>query len=1285
MATVPASALKREFVALTGDALMRAPVSVLLGVDAAAQAALLDANVGSVFDLGASAAFAVARRLVRASEDPALPESRQQAFAAEDVAAPAETPVAELARQPLTVLRALRDAALPLAQALGVANVRELAAWPPSLAARSLVAETLGADRTDIDEPDSEPAKELVPGSGIFPTERVSMRRLVIDQVSPARAVQPLEQLASPIDVATLVGSGQGFTSMATGALLHFSQSWFSQGVTLGQLMHSLSLAPGESTRMAMVDWTRRSSGSSNETLAESEALSNTQQQSRSLSEVTRATTSEVQTGSSSTETDARTSQSGRGIGLEIGPLAFGGSSGSSTTTTESMTVSTSFGSRDMAARTAQHINERTQQHASAARNRRSSVVRELSQSEHESLSTRVVTNYNHMHTLNLQYYEVVQCYRVTTQLERVERCLFVPVKPLDFAAPGAIERWRDALTEAALTGAARRQLLLEQGVVEVAPASLSRITLGDLVTDVAVLRRGASNTGTVVVGATGGAGGREPGAATGGTVVGNLPDITVGAGRGTGIVGGITPGLDVGGTRPVGAPLDRIEAVATRFEFGPAGASTTLLANKGFDIAQLSRLAAVGGRSPSRRGADSVFVAEQALLLGATLVGAQAAKLQALGRDGNILAAQGSGPSHLSLAAATPLGDLSALQAQPRAGGSEQAATLRLQLQINGAVLPLDVPVRLPASGAVLNLVRFGVARPSPELVRHLQDNRQHYTHAVLAGLDAPSVAGLLSRHTYRGLPLGAWVDPKPVALVGNALVFVFNLSSQAGAVAGAGVVAEEQAAFRAFLVQRGLNQRTPQSDLVALPTGGVFAEAVLGRSLAAEKVDLTRFWNWQDSPIPIAAPEIAALQAGSRNRDFNLAGGGFANPLVRQATPVALPAPTGLAPLLAALASGGPFRDMSGAIVAGQLAVAATQATGRAATAGSAQAAANLKTVMEQNTARMRIAADLVKGQAAAKSAAQNQGAGKGTPTERGAQLNAAQEVDKAKDAAASGASAGSGQAPASLEKQTLDGITGRSTEQSAQALVEGAGAGATDAAAEAAAAESAAAASGGSGASQRGAARRRRRTASPPTPATPEIGLDDLVNAGARLLDVAASGPRTFTFNVVFDDSTAPGLVGTQARAVMTAADGSQMASSTGSAPGSIRLSVRTEQRPASISVAWGNGAPFLLSVTGRKASRKIPVSIFRLLDKQQEVSERFVVKPVLRKFAVPVNGLTQLDAENAVGAVLASHGLQRRDVVGSLKIEADDDDFASSLGFGPGRVTFRVLTGELTILN
>ncbi|MBK8703971.1 MAG: hypothetical protein IPN33_10325 [Saprospiraceae bacterium] len=52
---------------------------------------------------------------------------------------------------------------------------------------------------------------------------------------------------------------------------------------------------------------------------------------------------------------------------------------------------------------------------------------------------------------------------------------------------------------------------------------------------------------------------------------------------------------------------------------------------------------------------------------------------------------------------------------------------------------------------------------------------------------------------------------------------------------------------------------------DTVYLPTAGVFAEAILGRANASEYVNPRRFWNWQDSPIPHLAPQIAAITAGN------------------------------------------------------------------------------------------------------------------------------------------------------------------------------------------------------------------------------------------------------------------------------------------------------------------------------------------------------------------------------------------------------------------------------------
>lgn len=76
---------------------------------------------------------------------------------------------------------------------------------------------------------------------------------------APADADAGLVEVTSdafnPLDLAAPTAGDAGFKKVAFGALLTYSQSWFSQGVTLGQLLHSVALAPGESTRIAVVDW----------------------------------------------------------------------------------------------------------------------------------------------------------------------------------------------------------------------------------------------------------------------------------------------------------------------------------------------------------------------------------------------------------------------------------------------------------------------------------------------------------------------------------------------------------------------------------------------------------------------------------------------------------------------------------------------------------------------------------------------------------------------------------------------------------------------------------------------------------------------------------------------------------------------------------------------------------------------------------------------------------------------------------------------------------------------
>jgi len=275
MAIARTDVVKGANAALPAAEILRSPASVLLGVSAATQTALEGLGIRTVFDLAASGVFDTATKLVALETDPTRAEARLNAVAADVVVPPSGTPVSELSRQGLTILKDFDvTRAAAFTAATDVRTVRELAFWPPYRAAAGILQNEFGGSSVAVD-PEAPP--DLVPTSGVYPTERVFYRRLVIDVApQPSTGITPIEQ-TDPIDVTAVLASQTAFDRLATGALLTFSQSWFSQGVTLGQLLHSMSLAPGESTRMAMIDWTRRTRASSSEDIEQAERLSNDQ------------------------------------------------------------------------------------------------------------------------------------------------------------------------------------------------------------------------------------------------------------------------------------------------------------------------------------------------------------------------------------------------------------------------------------------------------------------------------------------------------------------------------------------------------------------------------------------------------------------------------------------------------------------------------------------------------------------------------------------------------------------------------------------------------------------------------------------------------------------------------------------------------------------------------------------------------------------------------------------------------------------------------------------------
>ncbi|WP_377641822.1 hypothetical protein [Oryzobacter terrae] len=896
----PADLVRTAFRTLPPQDILRQPVTVLLGVSTPAADGLAGIGVETVFDLALARVFAAAVQLTTTTSDPTSAMSRfgspPAGLVRDDVLG--TTPLAELRYEPVDVLAGVPGT---LAAALDVTTVRDLALYPPFLAATALLRAAYFPEQAATVDPEA--PGDLLPVSGAFPTERVQYTTLVLDHLLRPDGAPPLVDVGSsdfqPIDIAPVAAPDFGFTTLGLGALLTLNQSWFMQGVTLGHLLHSMALAPGESTRIAVVDWSRRTSAGQTESVGESEDLSQEVSRNRSISEVTEAVAREAQEGFSETNSTSTTKQAGASGGLSIGPVGFGASASIAKTTASADSYSTTSGSREVGSSMLQQAADRTQQHAHSARTRRASVVREVSQSEHEQVSTRVVANYNHMHALTVQYYEVLQVYRTQTQLTNCERVVFVPFKLVDFSNDSLLRRFRSTLVDVALTPAVR-DALVNYDTLEIVPER--RVSFPDIggTIDEAVI--GGMTMRRVALARRAPTG--EPGE--------DLPTAT-----------DAPPTPD----RPP-RPLPE-EGQVTRLLWAGAG----------------RRLSSILGTGSMRRGSESLFVPSDVRVVDG-MVSSPAGDAISLAYQ----RADGSTVTDLSLS--VPLAEIARISLSGSSQTSAVEATATLTLARNGVLFPLELPTVTVERGSTSTpLIRLQGASADVNLVDHLTSNALHYSQAVFRTLDAAMLAGLLSPYSIsidgETVPLVQVAEPRPLRIVGNALAFKIATDTT------------NDTEWAQFMLERGLTIGETKEDLVPLSSGGVFAEAVLGRYNSAEKLDLTRFWNWQESPIPLQPSDIAAIQTGSRQSAEDLKAGGFSQPLVAITQPPALPDPTGTAGVLAAIQNGAMFRDMSGLAETVKLATESVKASSSGATAAGTQATKAMEVAVTADTERRKIAA--------------------------------------------------------------------------------------------------------------------------------------------------------------------------------------------------------------------------------------------------------------------------------------------------------------------------------------
>ena len=756
---------------------------------------------------------------------------------------------------------------------------------------------------------------------------------------------------------------GEVFTSSETpvihlGYVAGYIQRWSSHGTHLGEVIHSLPLAPGESRNVTIVDWKRRQLTQRDEDTDLREQIDSVQVHKRALDEVARAVAEEHQYGKTATEANTGVTSGSfvaagavaggvaggvvgaigggvtglaissilsatdggaamvtgtltGGIGGAVAGSAAGAAAGGlvfSGATALGLIESSSEGDRDVIASTLQNITQSTVQKSSAIRSLWSTIVVEGVQSEQAEIRTTNVTNYNHMHALTIQYYEVLQHYRTTLRLGSVRPLLFLPFRPLSFTFDQIHALWPY------LEETARKQL--PQDVIERAFADLPDAPVPptpSLVDDrpmgpnTAVTRLWVRTTATY-------AGGNH-------NVQLTMRD-------------GVTKHfLSYQSHLHATTSNARVDRFETDFLLVDGSLNEVLVADvRGIGVGVLPL--------PLGTTAGTIKVEIQYTL---TDLDDQRTQVQASWYSLGVRSfPSSSGPmeDHYNWGIAETLASADAGQDQAAQQAYEQAV----------AVYQTTFDDRQAAREELEELFRW---------------RRYAFTRAILQQTEPQQLTEIFEEMTLAigenmSVPLHRIAHTIPIGTTGSNFVFELKrnrykmpddlaplLDLPPGTdLAKLGVDPEPLLGYAHTLLTgfEADGRQYEATESVYLPTSGVFAEAILGRSNSAEKLDITRFFNWQDSPIPNPAPPISAADPNAdRNVDQTLAVTVPSN-TINLVTPATFPDPSGLTGVLQAVQNGSMFRDMSKsgelssvigslATLAGEMGKASSQMTGDAA----------------------------------------------------------------------------------------------------------------------------------------------------------------------------------------------------------------------------------------------------------------------------------------------------------------------------------------------------------------
>jgi hypothetical protein len=578
-----------------------------------------------------------------------------------------------------------------------------------------------------------------------------------------------------------------------------YKVSWFSLGHSLGEILYSLPLAPGETVKLAEIDWSWDSLTKRDETTTLSEEVLHQTHRDRTITETVKAGIKELQSGSSFMAGKAHSGGASVGANLEM--VGLGGAAGSAWSLGGS--TASSKGSRHLSAENVQRLNDSFSQASSARRELYSTVVIQARQEEKQSIQTRTFSNYNRSHTLTILYYEVLRHFRVTVEWVRRRQAVLIELddKLFDDPAVDQIALENRTVLQAALLDSTRAEGF----------DALDRIASRKAATSPSEDARKFRFF--------------EFDMLTGGIVLEMNQRVEIKA-----TLWPIEKKLNNDGIlNPVGGFHDKEQNVSFA---GWSGGD--------IDASEIDQVQLDINIINQRSGIDLAL--QRIKIMGVDPYGQRVTLVDKNYRMEG--------------------GDL-------RIGNT---ATLSLPLVADSR------PQQPPGKSAD----EIEDERRRTQLIDHLKYHAAYYSAAIQFGQTSEELARDLSTKTYGSSKLLDFIEPTPLSTIANYVAY--PLAKQETKIDDSLVVeiaagmnssdpihrqwAVDQLAGMGEQDQQYVLERLPLASvkserLISMPTRGVFAEGKLGHCNISEEIDNTRFWKWDEHPIPIQAPDINPVTA--------------------------------------------------------------------------------------------------------------------------------------------------------------------------------------------------------------------------------------------------------------------------------------------------------------------------------------------------------------------------------------------------------------------------------------